>query len=90
MLIVLVLILAQLLNVPLYEQALLIIVIGGVLALELINTAVEHCVDLIVETYDVRAKIIKDAAAGAVFVFSLTAVIVGAMIFIPKILALFL
>ncbi|MDG5786551.1 diacylglycerol kinase family protein [Evansella sp. AB-P1] len=80
---------AQILNVPMKEQAILAIVIGGVLALELINTALEHCVDLIIETYDIRAKIIKDAAAGAVFVFSITAVVVGAMIFIPKILELF-
>ncbi|ADU29868.1 diacylglycerol kinase family protein [Evansella cellulosilytica] len=86
---VLVFIFAQVLQVPLIEQALLVIVIGGVLALELINTALEHSVDLIVQSYDTRAKIIKDAAAGAVFVFSITAVIVGAIIFIPKIIALF-
>ncbi|MFA9558774.1 diacylglycerol kinase family protein [Evansella sp. AB-rgal1] len=83
-----IIIFAQIFRVPLLEQALLALVIGAVLALELINTAIEHCVDVLFETYDIRAKIIKDAAAGAVFIFSLVAVIVGALIFIPKILQL--
>ncbi|UCZ54502.1 diacylglycerol kinase family protein [Bacillus shivajii] len=80
---------AQILNVPPVEQAILALVVGGILALELINTAIEHCVDLIVQSFDVRAKVIKDAAAGAVFIYSITAVIVGAFIFMPKILSLF-
>ncbi|SER80641.1 diacylglycerol kinase family protein [Salisediminibacterium halotolerans] len=78
---------AQWLNVPLIEQVLLLIVIGLVLGLELINTAIEHVVDLTVQSYDDRAKVIKDAAAGSVFVFSLLAVAVGTMIFLPRILA---
>src|SRR5690554_1454731 len=60
--------LAQLLKVPLIEQALLVIVIGAVLTLELVNTAIENLVDMLVQTYDPRAKIIKDVAAGAVLV----------------------
>ncbi|MCD8511981.1 MAG: diacylglycerol kinase family protein [Bacillus sp. (in: Bacteria)] len=86
---VIIFILAQFLKVPLIEQVVLAIVIGGVLALELINTAIERIVDVIFQKYDEQAKIIKDAAAGAVLVFSITAVVVGAFIFIPKILALF-
>lgn len=80
---------AQLLGVSIREQALLAIVIGAVIGMELINTAIEHVVDLVVQTYDERAKIIKDAAAGAVFIFALTAVAAGAMIFVPYIAALF-
>ena len=81
---VVVILLAQLLNVPPVEQAVLMIVIGAVIGLELINTSLESIVDLVVQEYDERAKIIKDAAAGAVFIFSLTAVIVGLIIFIPR------
>lgn len=81
---------AQVLEIPLIEQAILAVVIGGVLALELINTAIERIVDVIFQKYDDQAKIIKDAAAGAVLVFSITAVVVGAIIFVPKILAFFL
>ncbi|MBU9722497.1 MULTISPECIES: diacylglycerol kinase family protein [Bacillaceae] len=82
-------ILAQVLRIPLEKQAILAVVIGGVLALELINTAIEHVVDLMIDTYDERAKIIKDTAAGAVFIFSATAVIVGILILLPYIIALF-
>jgi diacylglycerol kinase len=80
---------AQLLRVPLFEQAILVVVIGAVIGLELINTALEHMVDLVVQTYDERAKIIKDVAAGAVFAFALTAAIVGSMILIPRFIDLF-
>nr|WP_090886356.1 diacylglycerol kinase family protein [Evansella caseinilytica] len=84
-----VIIAAQLLKISFIEQAVLAVVIGGVLALELINTAIERTVDLTVQTYDERAKTIKDTAAGAVFVFSVAAAIVGMLIFLPRILALF-
>jgi len=86
---IVVFIVAQLLRVPLLEQAILAVVIGAVIGLELINTAVEHMVDLVVQTYDERAKVIKDVAAGAVFTFALTAAIVGCMILIPRFLGLF-
>lgn len=80
----LVFIFAQLLSVPLQEQAILLIAVGAVLCLELLNTSIEHITDLIIETFDERAKIIKDTAAGAVLVFALTAAIVGVMIFLPR------
>ncbi|MBM7097103.1 MULTISPECIES: diacylglycerol kinase family protein [Alteribacter] len=83
-----VLIASTLLGVSVVEQALLILVIGGVLGLELINTALERCVDMITKEYAIEAKIIKDVAAGAVMVFSITAVLVGITIFLPKIIAL--
>lgn len=86
---VFIIIAAQLLRVPLVEQAILIVVIGAVIGMELINTALEHMVDLVVQTYDERAKVIKDVAAGAVLLFSITAAVVGGMIFLPHILNLF-
>lgn len=76
---------AQLLSVPVLEQAVLFIAVGAVLCLELLNTSIEHITDLIIETFDERAKIIKDTAAGAVLVFALTAAVVGVMIFVPRI-----
>ncbi|TVP85014.1 MAG: diacylglycerol kinase family protein [Alkalicoccus sp.] len=82
---VVVFIAAQILNVSAVEQALLAVSIGTVLCLELLNTSIEHITDLIIQTFDERAKIIKDTAAGAVLVFSATAAIVGMIIFIPKI-----
>ncbi|TMW73854.1 diacylglycerol kinase family protein [Alteribacter natronophilus] len=76
-------------NVSVVEQALLILVIGGVLGLELINTALERSVDMVTSEYRLEAKIIKDVAAGAVMVFSITAVLVGITIFLPRIIQLF-
>jgi diacylglycerol kinase (ATP) len=59
----------------------LVIIIAVVLALELINTAVEALVDLMVVTDHPLAKTAKDAAAGAVLIASIAAVIVGYLIF---------
>jgi diacylglycerol kinase len=78
-----------LINVTVVEQALLILVIGGVLGLELINTALERSVDMMTSEYRLEAKIIKDVAAGAVMVFSITAVLVGITIFLPRIISFF-
>ncbi|MGJ9381702.1 diacylglycerol kinase [Salipaludibacillus sp. CF4.18] len=86
---IVIMVVAQLLTIPFTEQIILVVVIGAVLGMELINTALEHMVDLVVQTYDERAKIIKDVAAGAVFMFALTAAVVGCMIFLPRIYNLF-
>ena len=59
--------------------------IGGMLALELINTAIEKVVDLVTEEYHPLAKAAKDAAAGAVLIYAVFSVIVGFIIFLPKI-----
>ncbi|MDM5315850.1 diacylglycerol kinase family protein [Fictibacillus sp. b24] len=64
----------------------LLIVIGLVLALELINTAIENTVDLITPEYHLLAKKAKDAAAGAVLVFSIFAVIIGILLFIEPLM----
>lgn len=62
---------------------------GLVMATELINTSIEAVVDLVSPTIHPLAKIAKDTASAAVFVFSLAAAITGLFIFIPKILILF-
>lgn len=60
--------------------------IGGMLALEMINTAIERVVDLITEDYHPLAKEAKDIAAGAVLLYAIISVIVGLIIFLPKII----
>ncbi|GGB50155.1 diacylglycerol kinase family protein [Fictibacillus barbaricus] len=64
----------------------LLIVIGLVLSLELVNTAIEKTVDLITKEYHPLAKKAKDAAAGAVLVFSIFAVIIGILLFIEPLI----
>jgi diacylglycerol kinase (ATP) len=60
------------------------VTIGIVLAMELLNTAIESVVDLTVgQSYHELAKIAKDCAAGAVMVSAMAAAIVGAALLLP-------
>jgi diacylglycerol kinase (ATP) len=81
------------LSVFLHLQAVEIAVIGVtsglVLALELLNTAIESLVDLTVkQTYHELAKIAKDCAAGAVLVSALVAVLVAGTLLLPPLVKL--
>ena len=62
------------------EWLAVIIVMGGVLALEAVNTALETLVDLVSPEYHPLAKKVKDIAAGAVLIFVLAALGVGGVI----------
>ena len=73
----------------LVEWAILALTIGLVISCELINTAIEAVVDLITEEYHPLAKVAKDTSASAVFIFAIVAVVVGLIIFLPKIIMLF-
>ena len=72
-----------------YEWAILVLTIGLVISCELINTAIEAVVDLITEEYHPLAKVAKDTSAAAVFVFAMVSIVVGLIIFLPKIIGLF-
>jgi diacylglycerol kinase (ATP) len=52
---------------------------------ELVNTAVEAAVDVATQSFDPIAKVAKDVAAGAVFVASVNAVVVGYVVFFAPI-----
>ncbi|WP_257667372.1 diacylglycerol kinase family protein [Parapedobacter tibetensis] len=67
-----------------------VLCIALVFILELLNTAIETLVDLASPAYHPLAKKAKDIAAGAVLVAAIFAVIVGAIIFVPKFWASFL
>lgn len=69
-----------------YEWLWIIFAIFFVFLSEFANTVAETLTDLIVQGhYDPLAKRIKDVSAGSVLLSALFAVIVGAIIFIPKI-----
>lgn len=57
--------------------------IGLVLGVEGLNTAVEKIADFIHPDYHEKIGFIKDIAAGAVFFAAMTAIAVGAIIYIP-------
>ena len=65
----------------------LVIVISLVLILELINTSLEAIVDLVSPEIRDTAKVAKDVAAGTVLIASLASVIIGVLLFLPKILS---
>ena len=68
------------------EWMICFILFGLILALELVNTAVEATVDLFTEERKPLAKKAKDAAAGAELVAAIFAAVIGILIFIPKLL----
>lgn len=57
--------------------------IGLVLSIEGLNTAVEKIADFIHPDYHDKIGFIKDIAAGAVFFAAISALIIGAIIYIP-------
>ncbi len=81
-------ILGFLLNISVIEWAIIVLVIAMVICLELVNTAIERAVDLTTKEYKELAKIAKDVAAGAVLVMSMFSVIIGIIIFLPKLMLL--
>lgn len=83
---VLVIIFGFLFKISITEWLVIFLIIGLVIATELINTSIEATIDLITDQTHPLAKIAKDTAAGAVLVFGLTAIVVGLLIFIPKIM----
>ncbi|MGM9987895.1 MAG: diacylglycerol kinase family protein [Bacillaceae bacterium] len=76
-------------SLAMWEWCVILITIGIVLSLECLNTAIETVVDLVTDTYHPYAKIAKDVGAGAVLTFSILAVIIGLLIFVPKVVVLF-
>ena len=58
-----------------------------VMMAELVNTAIESMTDLITTEYRQKAKVAKDVSAGMVLVTAVGAVIVGLVIFLPKIVS---
>ena len=56
-----------------------------VLFAEMVNTAIEYSIDLINDEYHPLAKVIKDIAAGAVFVSAVNAAITGYLLFVKRV-----
>lgn len=84
------LVLAGLSNFTTLEWLILVLTISLVLTLELVNTSIESLADLLSPQIQDRAKIAKDVLAGAVFLATFAASLIGAILFVPKIISLFL
>ena len=86
----LVIIAGMLFNISMWEWITCFILFGLVISLEMVNTAIEIVVDIVSPKYDVRAGRAKDIAAGAVLANAIVAAIVGLLIFLPKVIGLFI
>ena len=67
------------------EVIAVLVAISFVLITEMLNTAIEHLVDLVTDKEDPRAKVAKDVAAGAVLIAAVNAVAVAYLVFYDKI-----
>lgn len=83
---VLVLLLAYFLDLPQSEFLVVIFMLGFILTAEAFNTALEELCDKFQPTHDPHIAKIKDLSAAAVLISAVTAIMVGAIIFIPRIL----
>jgi len=74
-------------GLSLLEWAIFGVMVVTVLAAEMVNTMVEALVDLVTSEYHPLAKVAKDVAAGVVLLTAIGSVVVGMLIFLPKLLA---
>ena len=77
------------LKISMVEFAIIVLTIAVVLSFELVNTAIEYTVDMAMPEIHPLAKVAKDVSAGAVLVSAITSIIIGLIIFLPKLLVLF-
>jgi undecaprenol kinase len=71
------------------EWAIIFIALGAILALELINTAIEAAVDLTTTKIHPLAKIAKDCGSAASFVMSIVSIVISMFVFGPYLMKLF-
>lgn len=75
-------------NLKINEWLMILFCVALVLGLELLNTAIEHLSNVVCEAIHPVIKQVKDIAAGAVLLVSVISVVIGGIIFIPRILLL--
>lgn len=71
------------------EYLIIILLVFGGLAVEMINTAFEETTDAIDTKYREDIKRAKDVSAGAMLTYAIGAAVIACYIFVPKILVLF-
>jgi diacylglycerol kinase len=86
---VIVIFLAVYFRVSALEAAALVVVVALVVIAELVNTVLERVVDIIKPRMHPYAKNIKDMQAAVVLTATIASVVVGLIVFLPKILELF-
>jgi diacylglycerol kinase len=72
-----------------FEMGILGVMILLVICTEMINTAIEEMVNLLINEHRQEAKIAKDVSAGMVLLTAIGSIIVGVLVFTPHIIKLF-
>lgn len=72
-------------GISLTEWIIQLLCIGIVMSIEGLNTSIEAIADFIHPEHHNKIGFIKDIAAGAVFIASIFAIIIGFIIYLPKI-----
>lgn len=86
----LVVVLGLLLGISRIEWLVITLIIFMVLAAEMVNSAIEEICDLLVKKLDLKyseTKWVRDMAAGAVLLLAIASVIIGMLVFLPKLLS---
>ncbi len=78
------------LKISLIDWCILCFASGLVFITEIFNTALERITDTLPDKFDKTRGLVKDLGAGCVLLSSFMALVIGAFIFIPKILALWI
>lgn len=79
-----------LLKITRYEWLAICLTMAFVLVSEALNSAIEKTIDYISPNIHPAAKQIKDIAAGAVLIAAIAAVIVGIIVFLPRLYHVFI
>lgn len=74
------------LHISRIEYLILILTIGIVVVSEMANTAMEHLADAVTKEQNEYIRMAKDVAAGSVLLTAISSIIVGLIIFLPKII----
>ena len=83
---IVVLILAAIFKISKIELILVILAIALVIVTEMINTAIELCIDIYTDKFNMFAKKAKDIAAGAVVISIVFAGFIGTFVFYDKVM----
>ena len=73
-------------QLSLMEFAIVFAMIGLVMTAEMVNTAIEYAIDMAMPSIHPLAKIAKDVSSGAVLFSAIFAVVVGCLIYIPRLI----
>lgn len=75
-------------NISHMQWGLVMISLVVILAFELVNTAMEACVDMVTLEYNELARIAKDCCSAATFVVSMVGIVIILVIFWPHFMSL--